>query len=130
MPTSRTRRISPCGPAVASGCKGPELGLGEQREQVGARGEKADLDHAIGHRDDVLDRAERIFEVILAARRDLPLEQPRDLLRIHLAAVGPVGRSDAEDIAQAVVADVPALRQSADDIAARVELDEPLCDVL
>ena len=89
---------------------------------------QADFDHAIGHRDDVFDRAQSVLEGIAARRCDRSLEYPRDLLCGNLAVVRPVGRRDPEDIAQAVVADVPSLGEAAHDVSARIELDQPLGD--
>ena len=57
-----------------------EVRLGEQRQQVRARREQPDFDDPVGHRDDVLDRAERVLERVLAARAELALEDPCDLL--------------------------------------------------
>src|SRR6185369_3538899 len=107
-----------------------ELGLREQWKQVGAWGDEADFDDSISHRDHIFDRAERVLERIPAARGELALKQPRDLLGSDLRLVGPFGRRDAEDIAHAVVADVPPLGKAADDIAARIEADEALRNVL
>jgi len=42
---------------------------------------QADLDHAVRHRHDVVDRAHRILQRIAAAVAELALEQPSDLRR-------------------------------------------------
>ena len=117
-------------PAACAAARHRELGLGEQRQQIGARRDQPDLDHPVGHRHHVVDRAERVLQRILAAAGDLPLEQAGDLLRGDLAAIGPFGRSDPEDVAEAVVADVPALGEARDDVAGRIEPDQPLRDIL
>ena len=90
---------------------------------------QADFEHAVGHRHDLVDRAERVLQRIVAARRDLPLEQPRDLLRGELPAVRPLDGLQPEDVAEAVVGDVPALRKARHDLARRIEPDQPLADV-
>ena len=53
-----------------------ELGLGEQLQQIGPRRLQADLEHAIGHRDDLVDRAQRVLERIVAVGGDLAAAGP------------------------------------------------------
>ena len=61
--------------------------------------------------------------------RERPLEDPRDLLGGELPAARPVRGGDAEDVAEAVVADVPALGEAGDDLPGRVEPHQPLRDI-
>ena len=55
-------------PGAEAAADDRDFRLGEQREQVRARREQPDFDHPVGHRDDVVDRAERVLERVLAAR--------------------------------------------------------------
>ena len=49
-----------------------EFGLRQQRQEVGTRREQLDLDHPVGHRNNVLDRPKRVLEWIAAALGELP----------------------------------------------------------
>ena len=51
---------------------------------------------------------------------------PRDLLGGDLAAARPLGVGEPEDVAEAVVADVPGLGEARLDLAAGVEANQPL----
>ncbi len=99
-------------------------------KQIGTRCAQADLDHAVGHRDHFIDRAEGIADMIGAPGTKLAIEQPGDVARLDRAAVGPFVRPEPEDVTQAVIADVPALGQTGLDLSVRVEADEALGDVL
>ena len=122
----RLKRERP-GPRTAANDR--EFGLGEQVEQVGAGRSEPDFDHPVGHRDDVLDRAQRIVEAAIAGRAETRLERACNLFGGDLAAIAPFGRGQPKDVAQAVVADVPAFGQAADDIAAGIERNEPASDI-
>jgi hypothetical protein len=87
------------------------------------------LDNPVGHRDHVVDGAERVLQGISAPGGKLALEQSGDLLGGDLGSVRPVFRCDPEDIAQTIVADVPPFGEAADDIAGPVKPDEPLRDI-
>ena len=133
---SRTRRAVVArrranGPGADAVAEDRQLGLGEQRQQIGARRDQPDLDHPVGHCDDVVDRAERVLERILAAaRRFARLSSRATCWAVILRPSGHFGRGDAENVAQPVVADVPALGEPGDDVAAGIEPDEALRDVL
>ena len=107
-----------------------KLGLGEQGKEVWARRRKANLEHPLGHRDHFADRAKRIAEPVAAAALDLPAKRARDMLGGDLRPVRPARRRNPEDVAEAIVADVPALGHPGDDIAAGVEGDQALGDAL
>jgi hypothetical protein len=51
-------------------------------------------------------------------------------LRGDLLTVRPFHRRDSKDVAEAIVAQVPALGEPGDDIPVRVEADQTLRDVL
>ena len=124
------RRRGGEGPGAVAVAQDRHLRLREQRQQSGPRRAQRDLDDPVGHRHHVDDGAECILEAVLASAAKLALHQPGDVLGVDLASVGPVGRREAEDVAQAVVADCPALGEAADDVARCVEADEALGDVL
>ena len=89
-------------------------GWASSGRRFGRGATQADLDHPVGHRDDVVDRAQRVLERVAAARR----RADRLSIRATCSAVilRPSGHSvggEAEDVAQAVVADVPALGEAA-----------------
>ncbi len=85
-----------------------------------------DFDHPVGHRDDVVDGAERVLQRIAATGRDQLAEHPRDLVGGNLAPVRPSPVGKPENVAEAVVADVPGLAEPGHDLTARVELNESL----
>ena len=52
------------------------------------------------------------------------------MLRVDLLAVGPLRGCDPENVAEPVVADIPALREAGDDVPARVEPNQALSNIL
>ena len=96
-----------------------EVGLGEQFEQLG-RGAARRISitrSVIATTSSTAPSASRV--ALPRVARDLPLEDARDVARHDLAPVGPFARREAEDVGQAVVADVPALGEPGLDLAAR-----------
>ena len=103
-----------------------QFGLGQQLQQIGPRRDQPDLDHPAGHRHHIIDRAERVGQRVEAGPGDLLFEQPGDVAGADRATVRPVAALQPEDIAQPVVADVPAFGEARFDLAARVEPHQPL----
>ena len=103
-----------------------EIGLGEQLKQVGAGRAQPDFDDAVGHRQYLVDRAQCVLELIEAGLAPRPIELAGDVARVDLSPRRPFARLEPEDIAQPVVADVPALGKARLDLAARIEPDEAL----
>ena len=69
------------------------------------------------------------MKLFLLRLRELTLHESRHLLGGDLASVGPVHGREAENIAEAVVADGPSLGEPADDVPRRVEAHQPLGDI-
>ena len=90
-------------------------------------GFEADLEHVVGHRHDLVDRAEDGPERIAAFRRRRGPKPRHDLLGGDPPAA-PIRLAEPERIAQAVVGDDPALGQRGLDLAAEVEPDQALGD--
>ena len=59
-----------------------------------------------------VDRAQRVLQRVGAGGAQLPAEDSRDILGLDLAPVGPFASLQPEDVAEAVVADVPTLREA------------------
>jgi len=100
--------------------------LSEQLQQFRARRRQPNFQHSVGHCHDFVDRAQGVLELVLAARSEHPADHSGDLLGGDLAPVRPLRAGQPEDVAQPIVADVPALRQPRFDLAARVEPNQAL----
>ena len=98
-----------------------ERRMGEELEEVWARGAEPELDHLWCHRDDLRHRAEHRRERIAAAARGGGTQPSRGRARIDPRAVG-----EAECVVQAVVRNIPADRQPRLDLACGIEADEAL----
>ena len=106
-----------------------EFGQGEQLQQVGAGGAEADLDHPVGHRDDFVDCADGVLERVEAGGTALAIEYPRDFAGVDPAPAWPVARLQTEDVAEPIIADVPAFGEASVDLTASIEPDETLRDI-
>jgi hypothetical protein len=116
------------GAGAGTGFDDRHFGMGEQLQEIGPRPPQADLQHLVGHRDDVVDRAEHRLQRVAACPAQRRAEPRHDLLRRDPAAAGPVGAADAEGVAKPVVGDDPALRQRRLDLAGGVEPHQALGD--
>ena len=122
----RPRFRQPVGAGALAVQDDRHFGLGEQLQEIGPRAAQADLEHAVGHRDDILDRAEHRLQRVAARPAQRGAEPRHDLLGGDRLAVRPLGAAQAEGVAQPVVGDDPALRQRRLDLAGGVEADQAL----